>query len=266
MLGLLSIVVDYFAPIFLVLSPITSYADQIASIHRMKSCDGFSLDIPLIMLVASILKVFYWFGAYYDKSLLAQASLMIVVQLVLLKVALDNKAPTGARDGLEHTPFHGYTAEDGLKDLLAGRRPYDFWQWNNSKPYFQFLAYFAAGLLVVQVFLPFVSSSPAYIAFLGYFGLAVEAILPLPQIFKNHRARSCKGFRLSVIVNWLAGDTMKMSYFFLSSEFIPWPFRLCGMFQACCDCYLGLQYYMYGHGPAGLDIPMTSTAKPGFQG
>ncbi len=142
------------------LSPITSYADQIASIHRNKTCDGFSLDIPLIMLVASILKwalspsspswgpisrelpkltgasrVFYWFGAYYDKSLLAQASLMIVVQLVLLKVALDNKAPTGARDGLEHTPFHGYTAEDGLKDLLAGRRPYDFWQWNSSKPY-----------------------------------------------------------------------------------------------------------------------------------
>jgi solute carrier family 66, member 2 len=40
----------------LVLSPITSYADQIASIHRKKTSDGFSLDIPLIMLVASILK------------------------------------------------------------------------------------------------------------------------------------------------------------------------------------------------------------------
>lgn len=38
------------------LSPITSYADQIASIHRSKTSDGFSLDIPLIMLMASILK------------------------------------------------------------------------------------------------------------------------------------------------------------------------------------------------------------------
>lgn len=43
-------------PFSLVISPITSYADQIFSIHRSKSCDGFSLDIPLIMLVASILK------------------------------------------------------------------------------------------------------------------------------------------------------------------------------------------------------------------
>jgi len=82
------------------------------------------------MLVASILKVFYWFGAYYDKSLLAQASLMIVVQVILLKVALDNRAP----DGSHHTPFHGYTAENGLKDLMSGRRPYDFWQWSGSKP------------------------------------------------------------------------------------------------------------------------------------
>jgi hypothetical protein len=132
--------------------------------------------------------------------------------------------------------------------------------------YFQFLAYFAGTLLAVHVLLPFLSSSPVYIALLGYVGLAVEAMLPIPQILKNHKARSCKGFRLSVILNWLAGDAMKMSYFFLSSEYIPWPFRLCGIFQACCDSYLGFQYYMYGEGPAGTDIPMSSTSKSGLFG
>lgn len=40
----------------LISSPLTSYADQILSIHRNRSSMGFSLDIPLIMLVASILK------------------------------------------------------------------------------------------------------------------------------------------------------------------------------------------------------------------
>ena len=105
-----------------------------------------------------------------------------------------------------------------------------------------------AGLLAIHLLLPFISQSPVYIALLGYVGLAVEAILPLPQIFKNQAARSCKGFRLSVIANWLAGDAMKMSYFFLSNEIIPWPFRMCGVFQACCDCYLGLQFYIFGSG------------------
>lgn len=83
---------------------------------------------------------------------------------------------------------------------------------------------------------------------LGYIGLSVEATLPLPQIFGNARLRSCKGFRVSVLASWLAGDTMKMFWFFTSTTEIPWAFKLCGIFQACCDAFLGLQYLMYGSG------------------
>lgn len=186
---------------------------------------------------------------------------MIGVQLTLLKVALDNRAPGGEKNGIHHIPFAGsHTGTGGspLEELLSGRRPYDFWRWSNSKSYFVFLGYFAGGLAAVQILLPFVSYHPSYIALLGYVGLAIEATLPLPQIYKNHSARSCKGFRLSVIVNWIAGDTMKMMYFFGASEPVPWPFKLCGMFQAACDAYLGLQFWMYGSERAsvrGIEMP-----------
>jgi hypothetical protein len=83
---------------------------------------------------------------------------------------------------------------------------------------------------------------------LGFVGLGVEALLPIPQIISNQRARSCKGFRLSVLASWLVGDTMKMSYFFFSSSSVPVAFRLCGILQSFCDCYLGIQYWMYGNG------------------
>lgn len=46
----------YVAPLFLVLSPVFSYSDQVVSMYRNKSSAGFSLDIPLIMLVASMLR------------------------------------------------------------------------------------------------------------------------------------------------------------------------------------------------------------------
>ncbi|KAK6372587.1 hypothetical protein LTR64_004505 [Lithohypha guttulata] len=240
MFEFLSFIVDYFAPLF----------------------DGFSLDIPLIMLVASILKVFYWFGAYYDTSLLIQACLMLVVQTILLKVALDNRPSSASRDGVAHRPFSSYSADSIVEDILAGKRPLNFWRWNTTKPYFQFLAYMSCTLLFIHVLLPFISRTPFYISLIGYTGLAIEAFLPVPQIFKNHNARSCKGFRLSVIVNWLAGDAMKMSYFFLSKEYVPWPFRLCGIFQACCDSYLGLQYYMYGDGSRYRSMEMNQMGKP----
>ena len=87
----------------------------------------------------------------------------------------------------------------------------------------------------------------------GYIALSVEAVLPIPQILSNHRSQSCKGFRLSVLVNWLIGDAFKMTYFFLSEGGVPWAFKLCGLFQATCDCYLGVQYWMYGEGKALMD-------------
>lgn len=109
--------------------------------------------------------------------------------------------------------------------------------------YWLFLGYFVAILTVIH--LSPISYSKTYISILGCVGLAVEAILPLPQIFANHRSGSCKGFRVSVLASWLLGDTMKMSYFFCSGGTIPWSFKLCGMFQCVCDFYLGFQYWMF---------------------
>lgn len=109
-----------------------------------------------------------------------------------------------------------------------------------------FLAYMVAVLTVIH--LTPVSQSELYISLLGCIGLAIEATLPLPQILSNHLSGSCKGFRVSVLVAWLLGDTMKMSYFFYSQEAIPLAFKLCGIFQCVCDFYLGFQFWMYTRG------------------
>ena len=76
------------------------------------------------MLTASILKIFYWPGARYDASLLIQALTMIVVQLVLLKVALDNRP--GWRGGADTMPFAPTT---------HGSRPWGFWRWKSQRMY-----------------------------------------------------------------------------------------------------------------------------------
>ena len=104
----------------LILSPVISYADQILAINRTRTSAGFSLDIPLIMLTASILKIFYWPGARYDAALLVQAVIMVVVQIILLRVALDNR-PGWRGEG----PFKG----------LDGNRPFCFWRWRSQRPY-----------------------------------------------------------------------------------------------------------------------------------
>lgn len=53
---------------------------------------------------------------------------MIAVQMVLLKIALDNRPQSGQKDGIEHTPFAGFGGVTGFS------RPYDFWQWKTNRP------------------------------------------------------------------------------------------------------------------------------------
>lgn len=118
--------------------------------------------------------------------------------------------------------------------------------------YWQFLLYLFIILTALELILAPFSIYATYSVLLGYIGLSVEATLPLPQIFANARSRSCKGFRVSVLASWLAGDSMKMFWFFTSSTEIPWAFKLCGVFQACCDAFLGVQYLMYGSGEQKL--------------
>jgi len=208
--------------------------------HRTRSSAGFSLDIPLIMLLASILKVYYWFGAHFATSLLVQALLMIAVHLLCLHVALTNR-PTPS-----HLPFQT-THNQPMK------RPYDFWQWRQPRPYWSFLTYFSLGLLVLHLLIGPTRLFIPYTGMLGAIALSIEATLPLPQLYANYTRKGCRGFRPSVIVNWVIGDTFKMWFFFASSKGdVPWVFKACGVFQATCDVGLALQYLVWGDGPEGV--------------
>lgn len=223
---------------------------------------------------------------------------MVTMQLILLKIGLDHRPAPATKGGEAGLPFAG-AAQDGI---FNAERPYNFWQWRSPKPcvafetplpctssqssfpparanpdaprsYWQFLLYLFIGLVVLELVLaPVPSVYPLYSSLIGVIGLSVEATLPLPQILANSRSRSCKGFRVSVLASWLLGDAMKMIWFFTSASTIPAAFKVCGTFQAMCDCFLGLQYFMYGDGPGGVleaevkDHPMTEMGwQPGTQ-
>lgn len=91
-----------------------------------------------------------------------------------------------------------------------------------------------------------------YTSLLGAVALTVEATLPLPQLLTNYKRKGCKGFRPSVMVNWIVGDGFKMWYFLASAEGeVPLGFKVCGVFQAVCDLGLGVQWLVWGDGVEG---------------
>ena len=171
------------------------------------------------------------------------------MQIVLLSFSLKYRSHPTSNSGAQrdlNKPFAAAQESDSM-----GARPYNFWRWRSIRPYWIFVVYYTVTLMALQLLL---GRSPWYSTLQGYFALGVEATLPLPQVLANEKAQSCKGFRLSVIVNWLLGDVMKMMYFFMAQSPIPWAFKLCGFFQSGCDAYLGVQYWKFGAGNSGSSI------------
>lgn len=55
---------------------------------------------------------------------------MVIMQLLLLKIALDHKPGPASKGGDAALPFAG--AKEGI---FERRRPYQFWQWRSPRPY-----------------------------------------------------------------------------------------------------------------------------------
>lgn len=70
-----------------------------------------------------------------------QSFVMIGIQTVLLKVALEHRPAPSSKGGEAAIPFAG--SRDG--DLGASR-PYNFWQWRSPKPYVYCLLLIASQL------------------------------------------------------------------------------------------------------------------------
>jgi len=187
------------------------------------------------MLLASILRCFYWLGAEFETSLLLQSVLMIFVQLTLLKVALDHRPA----DSAHHSPFVAAAA------AAAAKRPYRFWQWRSQRPYWEFLGYFTLATAVLQLLF---GRATVFVDAVGYLALGIEATLPVPQAIANHRRRSCQGFRVSVLASWLLGDAMKLVYFY-NAQHVGLQFKVCACVQTVMDAYLGVQFWRFGNGP-----------------
>lgn len=252
--------------LFLVTSPLTSYLDTLLSIYKSKSSAGFSLDICGIMLVSSIFKVFFYFGRPYEMSLFIQAWIMIAVQVVLLKVALQYRPRKWIRGPLDKDPSGkdnswrtGLEAEyTFLKPFLqflygdvsnSSSRPFSFWEWESSQMYWTFLLRFSLFLAILQLL---AGRYKAYVEAIGLVGLLIEAILPLPQILTNADRGSVEGFRPTLMISWLGGDVVKMFFFVYSrnsgSDSVAPQFLICAVVQSLLDLFIGVQFYMYSSG------------------
>ncbi|XP_006000197.1 solute carrier family 66 member 2 [Latimeria chalumnae] len=219
----------WLASFVMIFGGVVPYIPQYQDIQKTSNAEGFSTRVCLVLLVANILRIFFWFGKYFEITLLLQSIVMIITMLAMLQlcctVQMVNKVSTGKRF---FTDF----------DLSY------FWRWSRFEDYLQFcLAFTVLCILVTYLLI----DSQLFIEALGFLAVLTEAMLGAPQLLQNLRNRSTKGMSVKMVLLWTAGDAFKTSYFIINQT--PSQFWLCGALQICTDIAILLQVYFYGQQP-----------------
>ncbi|AMD20762.1 HDR019Wp [Eremothecium sinecaudum] len=124
-----------------------------------------------------------------------------------------------------------------------------FWQWDDTKRFWKFLLWFFvcqfAGTYVISKVLGWESLTIWMGSIIGSLGLLIESLLPLPQISILHKLQSVQGFKLILLVSWLCGDILKITYLVFGASNISSMFVFFALFQMSLDMYIAFLYVYY---------------------
>uniref|UniRef100_A0A8C5MFL7 Solute carrier family 66 member 2 n=1 Tax=Leptobrachium leishanense TaxID=445787 RepID=A0A8C5MFL7_9ANUR len=81
--------VSWGASTAMIFGGIVPYIPQYRDIRRTQNADGFSTYVCLMLLVANILRILFWFGRHFESPLLWQSIIMIVTMLLMLKLCTE---------------------------------------------------------------------------------------------------------------------------------------------------------------------------------
>ncbi len=209
----------YVTSFLMIFAPIIGYIDQIIKFRMLKSSEGYSSKISLILFFSNTLRIFFWLGKRFGVVLLYQSIVMIIMQAVLLVTCLNY------RNKAENDDFN-------LQN---------FWEWPYLSDYFHFFSGFVIFMGILTPIMGY--DNIAYFEVLGVLSAMVEASLQLPQIYKNFMLKSGSSLSYVLVATWIIGDLFKSGY--LLKENQPLQLLICAFVQVLFDIIIILQVFFY---------------------
>ncbi|KAM9386656.1 solute carrier family 66 member 2 isoform 2-T2 [Phaethornis superciliosus] len=254
----------------MVLGGVVPYIPQYRDIRRSQNAEGFSTYVCLVLLVANILRILFWFGKRFESPLLWQSIVMIITMLLMLKLCTEVRvsnelnlkrrsfaAAEGKDEEIKAFPKRSFLGTENLLCSLGLLLDFDlnyFWHWSKFTDYVQCVLLFT-GVTGYITYLWLDSS--LFVETLGFLAVFTEAMLGVPQLYRNYRNKSTEGMSVNMVLMWTSGDTFKTCYFILNKA--PFQFSICGLLQVFVDIAILLQVYFYRYYP---QKPVSHTGHP----
>ena len=132
------------ADLLMIFIPSVGYFFQAIKFKQTKSTKGFAKFLCFLLLLANILRIFFWFGKKFTVTLLYQAIVVIISQIYLIHVYLEYQEdlpPKTEKSFYEHIL--------NWKETL---NPKKIWNWSDEIDYFKFIFFLFFIFLVICFF------------------------------------------------------------------------------------------------------------------
>ena len=214
--------------------PSIGYFFQAMKFKQTKSTKGFAKFLCFLLLLANILRVFFWFGKRFSSALLYQAIVVIISQIYLIHIYFEYQDELPAK------------TEKTIKEYLTNWKetlnPMKLWDWNDEIEYYKFII-FLCFIFSIACFFAGIKNT-LFFEILGTLSVSCETFIELPQIKENCVLKDTKNLSAVMVLMWFIGDIYKTAYNFIYKS--PIQMIIGGIIMNCEDIILSSQVMIYG--------------------
>ena len=232
------------ADFLMIFLPSFGYFFQAIKFQKTKSSKGFSKSLCLLLLLANILRIYFWVGKKFAKSLLYQSIVVIISQIYLMHYYLKYQERTKEEIPPEKSILNHILS---WKDIL---NPKKIWNWDYEFDYYKFI-FFLFFIFSIICYIVGQESKPFY-DLIGTISVSIETFIEIPQIKENCVTKNVKNLSITMVLMWFIGDLFKTYYNFSNNS--PIQMILGGLIQNCEDIILSSQVIIYSEDGIGSKI------------
>ena len=222
---------NYFIDLAMIIAPSLTYVFQIIKFNKTKSSKGFSKFICLLIFLGNLLRIFFWLGKRFKKTLLYQSILTVILQIILVHYFMkyqnkklylqDIKVPsTNKQLKLEKknninliknyiAAYFSKTFKPKMFNLSKIFNIKIFWNWEEEIEFYKFMVLI---FIILSILFSIFGKNNLYLQIIGSLSASFEALTCFPQVVENCRTKVTKNISFLMVVCWLFGDTFRFGY------------------------------------------------------
>ena len=222
--------------LLMIFIPSIGYFFQGLKFKQTKSSKGFSKSLCLLLLLANILRIFFWMGKKFSITLLYQSIVVIISQIYLIHAFLEYQDNSKKKLAPEKSILEQMTS---WRETLT---PSGIWNWDYEMDYYKFVIFlFFFFSLMCSIF---GSQNSKFFDILGTISVSIETFIEIPQIKENCITKNTRNLSDAMVLMWLLGDLFKTTYNIIYKS--PMQMIIGGIIQNCEDLVLSSQVIIYG--------------------